>query len=71
MLYYKEDKHKVSCSMYGHDRFKLKREDNLRQKDIPYMSLQFFSFTPKLQRMYMSSKIVQHMRWHAERVRRE
>ena len=30
MLYYKEDKHKVSCFMCGHDIFKPKRRDNSR-----------------------------------------
>ena len=35
------------------------------------MSLRYFSLTPRLQRMYMSSKIAQHMRQHVKRVRRE
>ena len=71
MLYYNEDKNKVSCSMCGHDRFKPKKGDNSKQKDIPYMSLRYFPIAPRLQRMYMSPKIAQHMRWHAERVRRQ
>ena len=71
MLYYKEDKHKVACSMCGHDRFKSKRGDKSRQKDIPYSSLRYFPLTPRLQRMYMSPKIAQHMRWHAERIRQD
>src|SRR5262249_19592059 len=71
LLYYKEDAEKTCCDICGHSRFKPRRGDNVKQKDVPHKVLRYFPLTPRLQRLYMSSKIAKHMRWHAERVRRE
>ena len=71
MLYYKADADKSACSICHHDRFKPKRGDHSKKKDVPYKSLRYFPITLRLQRMYMSSKTAQHMRWHAKRVHRD
>ena len=71
MLYYKEDADKTSCCICKHDRFKPKRGDKSKQKDVPYKSLRYFPITPRLQRLFMFSRTAGHMTWHAERVRRD
>ena len=38
-----------------------------KQKKIPAKVLRYFPLKPCLKRMFMSSKIAEHMRWHASR----
>ncbi|XP_054817658.1 uncharacterized protein LOC129317338 [Prosopis cineraria] len=70
MLYYKENKERRECLVCGHDRFKSRKRDNGSNKDIPYKVLRYFPLTPRLQRLYMSSKTAEHMVWH-HKTRRE
>ena len=36
-----------------------------KRKKIPAKVLRYFPLKSRLQRMFMSSKIAEHMRWHA------
>ena len=36
-----------------------------KQKKVPAKVLRYFPFKSHLQRMFMSSKIAEHMQWHA------
>lgn len=40
--------------------------DNKKQKKIPWKVLRYFPLTPRLQRLFMSSKTATDMRWHSE-----
>jgi hypothetical protein len=46
----------------GHSRYKLKT--GMRKTFVAYKKLRYFSITPKLQRLFMSPKIIGHMTWH-------
>ncbi|XP_068486941.1 uncharacterized protein [Phaseolus vulgaris] len=50
MLYFGEDANKDFCN---------------KRKKIPAKVLRYFPLKSRLQRMFMSSKIAEHMRWHA------
>ena len=62
MLYYKDDKRKKEDSVWGQPRLKPDMEDNTKQSHVPYKVLQYFSLTPRLQRLYMLSKTARNMR---------
>nr|XP_009598167.1 uncharacterized protein LOC104094019 [Nicotiana tomentosiformis] len=64
ILYYKSNKDKVNCPKCGQPRYKPKRGGNGRQKDVAYKVLRYFSITPRLQRLYMSTKTAENMIWH-------
>ncbi|XP_057997364.1 uncharacterized protein LOC131176329 [Hevea brasiliensis] len=64
ILYYKHNKDRRDCPKCGHPRYKPSRISDGKQKDIPYKVLRYFPLTPRLQRLYMSTKTVEHMRWH-------
>ncbi|XP_052732434.1 uncharacterized protein LOC128196236 [Vigna angularis] len=72
MLYVGEDKDKDSCTKRKTSRWKPKKRNTIgddvvvnKRKKIPAKVLRYFPLKPRLQRMFLSSKIVEHMRWHA------
>nr|XP_009799015.1 PREDICTED: uncharacterized protein LOC104245146 [Nicotiana sylvestris] len=64
ILYYKDNEDKLECPKCGQPRYKPKKEGNGRQKDVAYKVLRYFPITPRLQRLYMSTKAAEHMIWH-------
>ena len=67
MLFYKENEQKVRCTECGHERYRPNKEGVTTKKAlIPYKILRYFPITPRLQRMYMSSRTAEHMTWHAK-----
>jgi len=64
ILYYKDNKDRRDCPKCGKPRYKPKRRRSGRQKDVPYKVLRYFPITPRLQRLYMSTKTAEHMTWH-------
>jgi len=64
ILYYKKTADLTSCPACGHPRFKPKTNNGGRKKNIPYKILRYLPLTPRLQRLYMSSKTAEHMIWH-------
>ncbi|XP_012841495.1 PREDICTED: uncharacterized protein LOC105961778 [Erythranthe guttata] len=64
ILYYKENEELNLCPIFGHSRYKPKRRGDKKQKDIPHKILRYFPLTPRLQRLYLSSKTSEHMIWH-------
>jgi len=67
MLYLGEDANRDFCKKCKTSRWKAKNKgtsDNgtsNKRKRIPTKVLRYFPFKPRLQRMFMSSKIVEHM----------
>ncbi|XP_038975417.1 uncharacterized protein LOC120106535 [Phoenix dactylifera] len=67
MLFYKETENLIECTICGHLRYKLRRNDGGgRRKDVPYRRLQYLPITPRLQRLFMSSKTAENMSWHVK-----
>ncbi|GJX52841.1 GRAS protein [Tanacetum coccineum] len=64
MLYWKEDAKKKKCDICGHARFKKGRKGRGKHKEVPYKVLRYLPLTPRLQRLFMSSKYAEHMSWH-------
>jgi len=62
MLYYLENAELTECMTYEHSRYKPRtgRGKTL----VAYKKLRYFSITPRLQRLFMSSRIAEHMTWH-------
>ncbi|XP_068503985.1 uncharacterized protein [Phaseolus vulgaris] len=71
MLYYGEDKDKEVCKKCNESRWKRRKKNKTidgtmkKQKKVPAKVLRYFPLKPRLQRMIMSSKIAEHMQWHA------
>ena len=51
------------CPVCRSSRWKDSVETTIR-KNIPHKVLRYFSIKPRLQKLYMSSDIAEHMRWH-------
>ena len=72
MLYWKDTIDVESCTICGESRWKLdeysgKRvSSSLKKKKIPVKYLRHFPIIPRLQKLFMSSKTSDLMRWHAE-----
>ena len=71
MLYFGEDKDRDTCKTCKTSRWKPKQKDMTsgtatnKRKKLPAKVLRYFPLKPRLQRLFMSSKIAEHMRWHA------
>ncbi|XP_075109058.1 uncharacterized protein LOC142180858 [Nicotiana tabacum] len=73
--YYKakknDDKSLESCEVCGASRWKEDKRSGETKfksgKKIPYKILHYFSLKPRLQRLFMSSKISTLMRWHHDK----
>ena len=61
ILFYKENKQASEYSKCGEFRYKI---DNKKGNKISHKVLRYFSLIPRLQRLYMSIKIVEEIRWH-------
>ena len=63
ILFYKDNEQATEYPKYNEPRYKI---DNRKEKKIPQKILRYFSLIPRLQRLYISTKIVEEMRWHYE-----
>ena len=66
MFYYKENKDRTECSTCHHLQYKPRKKSCGKPKGIPYKILCYLPLTPRLQRLYMSSKTTKHMTWHSK-----
>ncbi|RVW76461.1 hypothetical protein CK203_056872 [Vitis vinifera] len=73
MLYSKEYANANECVVCGVSRWKSSDEhstdeftNSAKKKKIPAKVLRHFPLKPRLQRLYMSSKIASHMKWHVD-----
>ncbi|CAA7023827.1 unnamed protein product [Microthlaspi erraticum] len=77
MLYWGEDSSREKCKVCENSRWKasrIKEGDTMektkkkkkKKKQQAAKILRYFPLKPRLQRLFMSSKTAQHMRWHAE-----
>ncbi|GKU93197.1 hypothetical protein SLEP1_g6807 [Rubroshorea leprosula] len=57
-------KNLTACPVCGESHYELRNMSAIRQKDVPRKSLWYLPITPRLQRLYMSRKIVERMIWH-------
>jgi len=62
MLYYLENAELTKCMTYGHSNYKPRtgRGNTL----VAYKKLRYFPITPILQRLFMSPRTIEHMKWH-------
>ena len=62
MLYYLENAKLAKCMTCGHSRYKPRtgRGKTL----VAYKKLRYFPITPRLQRLFMSPRTVEHITWH-------
>jgi len=62
MLYYLENAEMTECMTCRHSRYKPRtgRGKTL----VAYKKLRYFLITPRLQRLFMSSRTAEHMTWH-------
>ena len=67
ILYYKENANLTECLVCNEPRYDMNR----RSGSVPRKVLRYFPVGPRLQRLYMSSKIAKHMRWHERQGRDE
>ncbi|KAL0284313.1 UNVERIFIED_CONTAM: hypothetical protein Sradi_7202400, partial [Sesamum radiatum] len=65
MLYWKDDVDLEYCKFCGDSRYKLARGRDPHWKKSLYVVLRYLPLTPRLQRLYSSRTIVEHMTWHA------
>ncbi|GKV36691.1 hypothetical protein SLEP1_g44793 [Rubroshorea leprosula] len=64
-LYYDEQsKNLNACPVCGESRYELRNMAAVRQKAVPRKSLWYLPIIPRLQQLYMSRKIAEHMTWH-------
>ncbi|KAG8383121.1 hypothetical protein BUALT_Bualt05G0151800 [Buddleja alternifolia] len=62
-IFWKEYENFEECPVCGTSRWKV----NNKGKKIPHKVLRYFSLKPRLQRLFMSSKIAEDMRWHQDK----
>jgi hypothetical protein len=62
MLFYFENADSAVCKTCGHSHYKLRtgREKIL----VAHKKLRYFSIIPRLHRLFMSPKTVEHITWH-------
>ena len=63
MLYWGDDASKENCKRCHTLRYKTIQKRK-KQKKKPAKILKYFPLKPRLQRLFMSSKTVEHIRWH-------
>ncbi|KAL8120301.1 hypothetical protein AgCh_017459 [Apium graveolens] len=66
MLFYGDDKDNSCCRYCGISRYKDAKEGG--SNTIPRKVLRYFPLTTRLQRLYMSTRTVEHMKWYKNRV---
>jgi len=62
MLYYLENAELTECMTCGHSRYKPRTDRG--KTPVAYKKLRYFPITPRLQRLFMPSRTVEHMTWH-------
>jgi len=62
MLYYLKNVELTECMTCGHSRYKPRTDRG--KTPVAYKKLKYFPITPRLQRLFMSSRTVEHMTWH-------
>jgi len=62
MLDYLENVELTECKTCGHSRYKFRTGRGWTL--VALKKLRYFPITPRLQRLFMSPKIVEHMTWH-------
>jgi hypothetical protein len=67
MLYWGEDEERETCKKCNTSKWKSKAKDSdgNKQKKVPAKVLRYFPLKPRLQRLFLSSKTAEDMRWHA------
>ena len=63
ILFYKDNEQVTECPNYGEPRYKI---DNKKGKNIPQKILRYFLLILRLQKLYMSTKTAEEIRWHHE-----
>lgn len=67
MLFWKDDMNKRECKICGHARcMQRKLGKKKRYKEVSYKKMYYFPLTWRLQMLFASNKIAEHMRWHAK-----
>ena len=66
MLYHKEDSNLTACKFCNKSRFEANRHGVGRFKIVPKKRMFYFPITPRLQRLYTSTKTASQRRWHHE-----
>ena len=59
ILFYKDNEQTIECLKCSESRYKI---DNRKRKKISQKILRYFTLIPRLQRLYMSTKIAEEMR---------
>jgi hypothetical protein len=62
MIYYLENAELTKCMTCGHSRYK--HRTGMGKNLVAYKKLRYFLITPRLQRLFMSSRTAEHMTWH-------
>jgi len=62
MIYYLENAELTECMTCGHSRYKPRTD--MGKNLMAYKKLRYFLITPRLQRLFMSLRTVEHMTWH-------
>jgi hypothetical protein len=62
MLYYLKNAEITECMTCEHSRYKPRT--GMGKTFVAYKKLRYFLITPRLQRLFMSSKTIEHMTWH-------
>ncbi|XP_058770484.1 uncharacterized protein LOC131644106 isoform X1 [Vicia villosa] len=67
MLYWGEDEERETCKNCNTSKWKTNEDIsvNKKKKKIPAKVLRYFPLKPRLQRLFLSSKTAEDMRWHA------
>ena len=66
-LYCGKDESKIKCDTCKHLRWEGTKDDPIDEKrKVPHKVLWHFPLKPRLQRLFMSSKIASFMKWHVE-----
>ena len=71
MLYYKNDVALTHCKFYEEPRFKPKKKESARYKDVPQKRMHYFPLILRLKILYASMSSTPHMRWHVENKRND
>ncbi|XP_073224719.1 uncharacterized protein [Cicer arietinum] len=66
ILYWRDSANAQICSKCGMSRWKLNSNDNEGRKKVPAKVLRWFPLKPRLQRLFLSSKIASSMTWHKD-----
>ena len=72
MIYWGDDSSLTSCKFCNHPLFKRKRElgkhKKIKNKNVPFKRMYYFSLSPRLQWLYASEATTAHMRWPDEHI---